>query len=434
MTHDQSAEQLLELASLAGAEAAEVFQSQSQSQPIFFEANRLKQLESIQTGGTALRLWRDGRPGLAVAHGPVEPEKLVERAIALSHLNEPETIELTATSINKHYPNLGETVGVEQLIEWGREAIALIREDYPEILCSAEWDCEIESTRLVNSRGLDSGYTDTTLSGYVETEWVRGDDFLSISDGQTQRGTLDPGLIAERILKRLNWAKENVEPPVGRVPILFTAKAADMLWGTVAAALSGKQVLEGASPWSDRLRTPVISSLLTVYQAPDEGPFSCPFDDEGIQTRPIVFIENGVLQLFYTDLSTGRVLGSGTTGNGFKAGLNSYPTPGLFNLLVKPGKGTLQDLIENLDRGLIIDQMLGGGAGISGDFSINVDLGYRVERGEIVGRVKNTMVSGNVYTALKRVIEVGEDADWNGSCCTPSLTVEGLSVTGRSLF
>ena len=432
MTHDQSAEQLLELASSAGAEAAEVFQSQSQSQPIFFEANRLKQLESIQTGGTALRLWRDGRPGLAVAYGPVEPEKLVERAIALSHLNEPETIELTATSINKHYPNLGETVEVEQLIEWGREAIALIREDYPEILCSAEWDCEIESTRLVNSRGLDSGYTDTTLSGYLETEWIRGDDFLSISDGQTQRDVLDPGLIAERILKRLNWAKENVEPPVGRVPILFTAKAADMLWGTVAAALNGKQVLEGASPWSDRLRTPVISSLLTVYQAPDEGPFSCPFDDEGIQTRPIVFIENGVLQLFYTDLSTGRVLGSGTTGNGFKAGLNSYPTPGLFNLLVKPGKGTLQDLIENLDRGLIIDQMLGGGAGISGEFSINVDLGYRVERGEIVGRVKNTMVSGNVYTALKRVIEVGEDADWNGSCCTPSLTVEGLSVTGRS--
>jgi PmbA protein len=434
MTHDQSAEQLLELASLAGAEAASVFQSQSQSQPIFFEANRLKQLESIQTGGTALRLWRDGRPGLAVAHGPVEPEKLVERAIALSRLNEPETIELTATSINKHYPNLGETVGVEQLIEWGREAIALVRQDYPDILCSAEWDCEIESTRLVNSRGLDSGYTDTTLSGYLETEWVRGDDFLSISDGQTQRGVLDPALIAERILKRLNWAKENIAPPVGRVPILFTGKAADMLWGTVAAALNGKQVLEGASPWSDRLRTPVMSPLLTVYQAPEEGPFSCPFDDEGVQTRPIVFIEDGILQLFYTDLTTGRVLGSGTTGNGFKAGLNSYPTPGLFNLLVKPGKGTLQDLIQNLDRGLIIDQMLGGGAGISGEFSINVDLGYRIERGEIVGRVKNTMVSGNVYTALKHVLQVGEDADWNGSFCTPSLIVEGLFVTGRSLF
>jgi len=75
---------------------------------------------------------------------------------------------------------------------------------------------------------------------------------------------------------------------------------------------------------------------------------------------------------------------------------------------------------------------LGGGAGISGEFSINVDLGYRVENGQIIGRVKDTMVSGNVYTALKQLIELGSDADWNGSCYTPSLIVGGLSTTGRN--
>jgi len=34
-------------------------------------------------------------------------------------------------------------------------------------------------------------------------------------------------------------------------PILFTSKAADMLWGTVQAALNGKRVLERVSPWAD---------------------------------------------------------------------------------------------------------------------------------------------------------------------------------------
>ena len=61
-------EQLLELAVKSGAQAAEVYQSRSHSQPVFFEANRLKQLESIQSEGMALRLWRDGKPGLAVAY------------------------------------------------------------------------------------------------------------------------------------------------------------------------------------------------------------------------------------------------------------------------------------------------------------------------------------------------------------------------------
>lgn len=425
------AEQMLDLATRAGAEAAEVFQSRSLSRPVFFEANRLKQLESIQAEGIALRLWRNSCPGLAVAYGPVEPQVLVERALALSSLNEPETIEL-AESSRLIYPDLGESVAVEQLIEWGREAIALIRDAYPDLICTGEWECEAETTYLINSNGLNCGNTDTTLSCYVSAEWIRGDDFLYVADGQTERGRLDPQAIARQILQRLDWAKDNVAPPVGRIPILFTSKAADMLWGTVQAALNSKQVIEGASPWSDRLNETVISDAITLSQEPATGPFSCPFDDEGTPTRPITFVENGMLKLFYTDRTTGRALGSGTTGNGFRSGLGSYPTPGLFNCLIQPGKKSLPELIAALDDGLIVDQMLGGGAGISGEFSINIDLGYRVKNGKIIGRVKDTMVFGNVYNALKHVVALGNDADWNGACYTPSLIVEGLSVTGRS--
>ncbi|TVR10820.1 MAG: TldD/PmbA family protein, partial [Phormidium sp. GEM2.Bin31] len=65
-------------------------------------------------------------------------------------------------------------------------------------------------------------------------------------------------------------------------------------------------------------------------------------------------------------------------------------------------------------------------------FSVNVALGYRVEKGEVLGRVKDTMVSGNVYTALREVIRLGGDARWNGSCYTPSILVDGLSVTGQA--
>lgn len=424
------AEQLLDIAAQMGAEAAEVFQSQSFSRPVFFEANRLKQLETNQAEGTSLRLWHNGRPGLAVAYGPVEPQTLVERAIALSQLNEPETIEL-APPTRTHYPDLGQAIAVERLITWGREAIDLVRQAYPEILCTAEWECEAESTRLLNSEGVNCSYTDTTLSGYLSADWVRGDDFLSVSDGQTQRDRLDPALLAQQIIQRLQWAERNVMPPTGRVPVLFTSKAADMLWGTIQAALNGKQVIERASPWSDRLGQSVTSSNITLSQDPEAGPFSCPFDDEGTLTQPITFIKDGVLQLFYTDRTIGRALGSGTTGNGFRPGLGSYPTPGLFNILVQPGYKSLAELIGALDEGIIVDQMLGGSAGISGDFSINVDLGYRVKDGQIMGRVKDTMVAGNVYTALKHLVDLGGDADWNGSCYTPSVVVDGLSVTGR---
>ncbi len=431
LSQDTLAEQLLELAIKSGAEAAEVYESRSLSRPVFFEANRLKQLETSQSEGTALRLWQNGRPGLMVAYGSVPAQVMVEKALALSQLNQPETVEL-GSNFQPSYPDLGESVPIKVLVDWGKEAIALIRDVYPDVVCTSDWECDVETTRLVNTKGLDCYYTDTTLSCYISAEWVRGDDFLSVSDGQTKRSKLHPQKLANQILQRLIWARENVSSPTGHVPILFTSKAADMLWSTVQAALNGKQVLEVASPWTERLGYPVMASSLTLYQDPQAGPYSCPFDDEGTPTQSLVFIQNGTLQHFYSDRTTGRDLGTDTTGNGFRPGLGSYPTPGLFNLLIQPGSASLLDLIQQLDDGLIVDQMLGSGGSISGDFSINVDLGYRVQNGHVIGRVKDTMVAGNVYTALKQLVTLGGDADWNGSCYTPSLIVEGLSTTGRS--
>jgi PmbA protein len=424
------AEQLLDLSRRAGAELAEVYQSQSLSRPIFFEANRLKQLESAQSEGTALRLWRHGKPGLAVAYGPVDPQVLVEKTLAISQLNAPETPQINA-GVQQRYPNLGAPVAVEHLLEMGRSSIQMLRSTFPEVICSSQWDCESESVRLVNSLGLDWSYTDITLSAYLAAEWIRGDDFLSVADGQTERGSLNPEQIIRQISQRLQWAKINVAPPTGRIPVLFTAKAADLLWETVQAATNGKQVVERASPWSDRLGQQVISNQLTFAQLPHMGPFSCPFDDEGTPTRQLKLIDRGVLQLFYADKTVGAILGSGSTGNGVRSSLGSYPSPGLMNLSIAAGEYSLKEMISQVNEGLIIDQVLGSGAGITGDFSVNVDLGYLVRQGEVVGRVKDTMVSGNAYVAMKNIIALGNDADWNGPCSTPSILVDGLSVTSR---
>jgi PmbA protein len=425
----QQLEQLLELAKQKGATDAEVYQVRSQSRPVFFEGNRLKQLESSQSEGTALRIWRDNCPGLAVAYGQVDAETLVDKALALSQLNEPETIELTEAR-TEIVSNQGAILPVETFIEMGQNAIATLRQAYPEIICSAEFECEEETTTLINSRGLYCQYTDTSLSYYLGAELVRGEDFLGIYDGEYSRKKLNPEQIVQQIIQRLDWAKTNTTSLMGKVPVLFTANAVTMLWGTVSAALSGKRVLEGSSPWSESKGKPVVSELITLTQQPDKEPYSCPFDDEGVVTQPLHLIVDGRLEQFYCDRAIGRELGISSTGNGFRPGLGSYPTPSLINLIVKAGHGSLFNLIHQLNNGIVIDQILGGGADISGDFSINIDLGYRVENGEIVGRIKDTMIAGNVYTVLKQVVSLGGDLNWNGSCYTPSMIVSGLSVVG----
>ena len=425
----QELEQLLTLAQNAGAEEAEVYYSRSQSHPVFFEANRLKQLESSESEGTALRVWRGGCPGLAVAYGPVDPQTLVEKAIALSLLNPPETPELNEAR-TQIAESVGKTIPVETLVEVGKKAIAQIREAYPEVLCSGELECEEDQTILLNSKGLHCEHQDKAISYYFGVEWIRGEDFLAVYDGEYSREKINPNQIVEQILQRLVWAKDNAPSPTGKVPVLFTPNAATMLWGTVIAALNGKRILENSSPWSQKLGESVLSESLTFSQDPKFIPYDCPFDDEGTPTQALTLINQGKIEQFYSDRTIARQLGRPTTGNGFRPGLGGYPTPSLVNCIIESGKGSLPELISQMGNGLLIDQILGGGPDISGDFSINVDLGYRIENGEIVGRVKDTMVAGNVYTILKQILALGSDRQWNGSCYTPSVLVDGVSVVG----
>ena len=421
-------QKLIDLALKAGASHAEVYQSFSQSRPVFFEANRLKQLESSQSQGTALRVWMGGAPGLAVAYGEVESRLLVDKAIALSRLNDPETVELSEPRRDIH-TSVGERMEVETLVALGKEAIAELRQTYPEAICSGEFTCQEDISCLVNSLGLHCQYSEVSTDYYLGLEWVRGEDFLAIYDGEHSRGSLDIQKGVEGILQRLEWAKETVVSPTRRIPVLFTPNGATLFWDTVVDALNSKMVWEKASPWSNKRGQSVLSEGLTLSQQPYREPYSCPFDDEGTVTQRLSLITEGQLQQFYSDRTQARLLGNSSTGNGFRHSLGSYPTPSLVNLVIEPGTREFNDLIKDLDRGLIVDQILGGGADISGDFSINVDLGYGVSNGEITGRVKDTMVSGNVYQALQQIIGLGCDNRWIESYYTPSLIIEGLSVT-----
>ncbi|MDR9402487.1 MAG: TldD/PmbA family protein [Halothece sp. Uz-M2-17] len=420
-------EEILEIAKQAGAAEAEVYQMISRSHPVFFEANRLKQLETTESEGIALRVWREGAPGVTVAYGEITAEALVERALALCPLNPPETIELSADH-RQVYPTQGNLVSRDELVEIGNNAVVQLSALNSSVICSGELDCEQHTTRLLNTRGTDCQYTDISLSAFFQVEWVRGEDFLGITDGIESADTLDLKPVQQRIAQGMTWAQETVTPPQGRVPIIFTPKSAPLFWETVIAALNGKRVWEGSSPWADRAREQVISDQITLWQDPTRNPERCPFDDEGMATQHLTLIEKGQLKEFYRDRAIGRLLGTGSTGNGFRPSLGRYPTPSLINLMVAPGKETLETLISQLDHGLVIDQLLGGDADLSGDFSANIELGYRVEQGKVTGRVKDTMVAGNIYTALNHLIALSQDVQINESYVTPSVMVDGLSV------
>jgi PmbA protein len=422
---------LLELAQKAGAEAAEVYQTTGLGRSVQFEANRLKQIETGEEQGIALRVWYQGRPGLAVAQGPADLDALVEKAIALSAFGSVETPELSTQGPELVVKSI-DRIAVESLIAFGQEAIAHVRDRYPQAICSGGYSDEVSSVRLINTAGLDVSHTSHSLDGYLGAEWTRGDDFLQVYEGETVVGTANPQQLAALVRQKLEWASQSSAVPTAAMPVLLTTKAVDTLLGAVMSALNGRQVLQQASPWFALLGNQVLSPLLTLSQDPKRIPYETPFDDEGTPTVALDFVKAGILRTFYGDRATSQKLGMALCGNGFRGDLGSYPRPGLFNLIVAPGNIDFSALIAKMGNGLIVDQVLGSGASISGEFSVNIDLGYHVVEGEVLGRVKDTMIAGNAYECLKNIVALSSEQSWEGSLLTPSLVLESIAVTART--
>jgi len=91
-------------------------------------------------------------------------------------------------------------------------------------------------------------------------------------------------------------------------------------------------------------------------------------------------------------------------------------------------------MIASMDEGIIVDQVMGAGQGnvLTGDFSVNVHLGFKVEHGKIVGRVKDTMVAGNTIKALNDIGAISDRAEWAyGQYSAPAFLFRSLGIAAK---
>jgi PmbA protein len=92
-------------------------------------------------------------------------------------------------------------------------------------------------------------------------------------------------------------------------------------------------------------------------------------------------------------------------------------------------------MVRDIKEGLVVEFLIGAEQGniLNGDFGGNVLLGYKIENGDITGRVKDTMVAGNVYQLLKQLEAIGNEARWvEGFLSTPCLYCSSLSVASKA--
>ncbi len=436
-------EELLDKATKT-AEVAEVLFHESTELPISFEANRMKSINARESSGMALRIIKDGRIGLGYSTKLSEPgdlDALVESAVESAQFGAEAKFTLPSTYTTNGvtiFDPAVEGLTLDDLVALGTEALDLLRNHDKEFLCDVGASKRVSNVRLFNSHGGGTEYRKSVVSLGASINLTRGEDLLDVWHYAVScRAELEPQAVAQRIIRRVEDARHQGSVRTKHMPVLFTPQGlGSALMLPLRQAFNGKTVLQGASPLGERLGEQVFDEKLTIYDdgTIDHAVGSSPTDDEGIPLQRRALIENGYIRTFIYDLQTAGLAGAEPTGNGERSP-NSLPAPGYHNGVVAPGSGgSLDDLIGGVDEGIVVEYAMGASMGnlFSGDFSGNVHLGYKIENGKLAGRVKDTMVAGNAYAALKNIAAIGSEPEWaGGSFYAPPILVADLSVSTR---
>ena len=431
---DKVIEQVIELAKKKGIEA-EVYYVSSQDTPIEFANNRLKSLETKASEGIALRVIADNKLGFASSTDLTRLSDLVDAAIATASIGDPVGFDFSQNFKGIEHKSDYQFPQTDKLVEVGEDLISKVHQYNPDILVDVSFHSRSGKAKLATTTDVYTEQDGQSLSAVLSGNLVRGEDFLQAYSYEVSCDR-QPNYeaILNKLIKKYQQAEGSASIKSGTYPVLFTPSAVSSTMGRMFGTIfSGQSVVQKASPLTEKLGEKMFDDRINVYEDPTIGVSACDFDDEGVPTSKKHLVNQGVIEQFYWDRRWAARHGIKSSGNGFRGGI-SRPSPSLANVCMTPGSTSVADLIAGIDEGIIVDQVLGAGQSnvLAGEFSVNIDLGYKVEQGKIVGRVKDTMVAGNIFEAFSDLVDLSDRPEWvGGSSYVPHILFAKLGVAAR---
>lgn len=335
----------------------------------------------------------------------------------------------------------------------------LLTNQYPKLDLYYPWDinptqaiemalnCEAhalaQDRRIKNSDGVNLS-THNFMHGYANTYGALGlvngtrhslSCSLIVEDGDLMQRDYDytTARHAADLSSLQHLAESTVERTVSRlgakpvktqkVPVLFSSRVSSSVLSSLINAISGSNLYRKNSFLLDALGKQIFPTAIKIYEQPHllKGLGSSPFDGEGVPTRNNIFVEDGQLCQYILNSYSARRMGLKTTANG----------SGVHNLTMNPTAGNLADLIKQMDKGLLVTELMGQGVNVlTGDYSRGAS-GFWVENGVIQFPVEEVTIAGNLKDIFLSIQAVGNDINPNTATRCGSILIDSMTVAGR---
>jgi len=205
-----------------------------------------------------------------------------------------------------------------------------------------------------------------------------------------------------------------------KIPVILENRGAGRVLNGLVSPMSAGNIQQKRSFLADKKGTAIGSSLLTVIDDPfiPRGLGSRYYDGDGFPARKRNLITGGILNDFLVDWYYSRKLGW-------------EPTSGsLSNVIIPPGTRSLDEIIRDLKRCIVITDYIGGNSNTTtGDFSVGI-IGKLYENGNFIQNVAEMNIADNHMNFWNRLVEVANDPYIYSQGRFPSLVIDDVVVAG----
>jgi PmbA protein len=412
------------------------------------EKDRIVRSSGSAEFGIGVRTISDGRLGFSYCTDPDGLDVAIRSAVDLSHLGSGVSGTFRPCSgvdVPDLYDPSVADLTVEDLRDITQSMIDSAKDIDPDVtVVSTGASAFVEELVIANTAGPPVSHRGTYISAGISTLY-RTDPPATGFDGIISRkADIDASALASTAVDMAYRSRDPVKCEGGLRPVVLRHSAlTDILEFTLFPAMIGSTALKGNSVFHDRIGDTVGSDVLDISDRQDMpgGCGSSPFDDEGVHSRNVPLIEEGVLKGYIHDIGSASEHGAETTASAKRSerwsssrSFRAPPAPRVRNAHIE---GNADDIVSDMDSGILVVAVMGAHTSnpVSGDFSLNTNIAFEVEGGEISRALKPMMIAGNVLDLLGRTSMVGRDHRYHSGSMSavggyiPSIFVDGLNVT-----
>lgn len=444
MNYTDLTEKLVRKCLTLGADAAEVYLETSRNMSVNVLNREIETIEEASSQGAGFRIFTGGKMGFSHCNDFSDRslEDTISRAVAFAKLTTPDENNVLPdhkgiTAVADLYDPAIQGVPMDKKIKMALELESLAMNAPGITKSSGAGYSEGEAEVFIgNSNGIIKSYKSSGCSLGVSVVAEKGEQ-KNTGDEYCSRVFFSDLLSLDLIAATASAKAVELLDPVmigtQRAAVIFDPEVVRSLFGGVISALNGERILQGASFLKDFLNRQFASSLITIVDDPTlaRSTGSAPFDGEGVPTRKLVLVENGIVKNFIYNSKAAKRAGTQSTGSASRGGFTSLPGIGTHKTYIQPGNSTPQEIIKGTKKGLLLKEVTGYGVDpVSGNFSGGAS-GLWIENGETAHPVKGVTIAGKASDIFNAIDMTGNDTDMNRPFAAPTIRVAEMMIGGK---